>query len=361
MAILQVAHTTEIPGPVQFLERYFRKKGSDIFKIYHPLDESVDRFSRFAHGDQVLAEKRAPKGIIGYFSDFLATVRWMSRVKEPIEKAIGMNCFDVLPLILFKKRFNISEVIFFNTDFSRKRFGNPLLNCAYVSLDRFCAKRADKLCCNTKRTIGKRIEEGVDEKRIVHTPNGVFLDEIGKVDLSKKKFEKKILFIGHVSKAHGLQDIIKLLSDLDLKLEIIGSGDYESELRALAESLGIAEKVAFLGRKDRKDVIEYLKGFGGFGIAPYSLDGGDWVYYCDPVKVKEYLACGVPVIISDVPEVSSSMSDAGTGLVYSDGISLSRHLVTVSRMDNDEYDAILSKVNGFAGDAVDLGRAYRNI
>lgn len=347
MAIVQVAHTTEIPGPVQFLEKYFRKKGSDIYRIYHPLDESADRFSRFMHGDQILAEKRAPKGIIGYFSDFLATARWMSRVNQPIEKAIGMNCFDVLPLILFKKRFKISEVIFFNTDFSRKRFGNPLLNRAYVFLDRFCAKRADKLCCNTKRTISKRIDEGVDEKKIVYTPNGVFLDEIGEVDLSKKRFEKKILFIGHVSKAHGLQDVIKLLPDLDLKLEIIGSGDYESELKALAERLRVYGKVAFLGRKDRKDVIEYLKGFGGFGIAPYSLDGGDWVYYCDPVKVKEYLACGVPVIISDFPEVAIDLKEKGIGMSYCNLDEAKTVLAMASGFDNERYAEMMTNIEGY--------------
>jgi glycosyltransferase involved in cell wall biosynthesis len=67
-----------------------------------------------------------------------------------------------------------------------------------------------------------------------------------------------------------------------------------------------------------------MQKFSGFGLAPYTLDN-KWTYYCSPMKVVEYLACGVPVLMSSVPEISSYIKENGLGIVYSkldlDGIS----------------------------------------
>lgn len=55
--IVQVAHITKIPGPVQFLANYItRKKGVDFYQIYHPLNQSSLPKSVFIHNKKIIGE-----------------------------------------------------------------------------------------------------------------------------------------------------------------------------------------------------------------------------------------------------------------------------------------------------------------
>jgi len=168
--IIQIAHITRTPGPVQFLADYLRNKTENFYRIYHPL-ESIGKISSvLMKGDKIIKEKKARGNIFSnYIANFFISLKWLKEIKEPIDLAIGMNCFDVFPLIIMKKRCRIKKIFFFNTDFSRHRFKNFSLNKVYVWLDKFCAKKADLIGCNTKRTILKRIKEGVNNLRC-HNP-----------------------------------------------------------------------------------------------------------------------------------------------------------------------------------------------
>lgn len=350
MRVLLVAHVTEIPGPVQSLARFFESKKIDFYKMYFPIEEAKINTSSLYRNKKLLKEKIIHlRGPVRYLIDFFNTFFWLREVKLPIDKALGTNCLSVFPLILFRRMFGIGEVIFFGSDYARRRFSNKLLNFLYITLDRFCAKRADKVCCNSLRTIEARIKEGIKKRKIIYTPNGVFLRDIGDLKPEAKKFVKKILFIGHLSRTHGLQEIIVLLPHLEMKLDIIGSGPYEDFLKRKVNSLGLERKVNFLGFKPHSEVIAYLKKFSGFGLAPYLLEenGPDWVKYCDPVKVKEYLACLVPIIISNVPEIAMVIKERKMGFVYSNSHSLKETIGKISKLRKSSYDQMLENIFNF--------------
>lgn len=273
--IVQVAHVTKIPGPVQILAEYIQeKKDVEFYQILHPLNGSGISHSEFLVNKEKLAQKKTKfKGLLEYADNYFETMKWLKRVEGPIDTAIGMNPFDALPLILLKRRLKIRKVVLFGTDFSRKRFKNPMVNSIYVRIDRFCAKKADLVCCNTRRAIEARMKEGVFREKLILTPNGVFWDKIGIVP-KKRVFEKKLVYIGHLSKSHGLADIIKLISGTNLRVDIIGLGPAENELRNSAKEYKVAEKIIFLGKLSHDQVIEYLKSFSGLALAPYNLEDG---------------------------------------------------------------------------------------
>lgn len=75
---------------------------------------------------------------------------------------------------------------------------------------------------------------------------------------------------------------VKAFNKLGLKLKIIGSGQQESELRAMAK-----DNIHFLGNVDREEVIRVLRGARAF-IFPGVEDFG--------ITPLEALAAGVPVI-----------------------------------------------------------------
>lgn len=355
--IVQIAHVTEIPGPVQTLARYIKKNSkADCFQILHPLDASIRESKMFSNGKALAQKKRRFFSALSYLYDFFLTIFWLGKIKGPVETAIGMNPFDTLPLVLRKKKFK--KVIFFGTDFSRKRFDNFILNCVYVAIDKYCAKKADVVCCNTQRAIEARTKNSVSKNKLVFMPNGVFLDEIGAIP-PKKTFEKKLVYVGHLSKDRGLVDIIKILGDAGLALDIIGFGPAEKELRNIARKYNLADKVVFLGRFDHDQVIEYLKNFSGFALAPYNSES-DWTFYCDPVKAKEYLACGIPVIISAIPEISEMIARHKLGFVYIDIARLKDILSEIKQADSEDYFKLAGNVARYKKD-FDLNIIYKKI
>ena len=356
--VIQVAHITQTPGPVQFLADYLiKEKGANLYQIYHPLNQDSLPKSFLAHNQKIIKELnfRAP-AIIRYFIDAIITSYWLLKLPEEVDLGIGMNCFDTLPLIIFRKK--IKKIIFFNTDFSRKRFNNPLINSLYVKVDQFCAKKADLLCCNTQRTIRARTSEGVDKKKLLFTPNGVFFNLLGKVN-PHKTYKKSLFYIGYISKEHGLQRVIKLLPKFDISLVIAGGGEYENELKQLVRKLKLENKVKFLGRIEHNKVIEKLKKFSGFGLAPYN-DSNEWTKYCDPVKVKEYLSCFVPVIISDIPEVARLVKEKRLGFVYKDEKDLAKIIKLITEMKQDEYQELLDNIKNVRS-SFDLEIIYEKI
>lgn len=90
-----------------------------------------------------------------------------------------------------------------------------------------------------------------------------------------------------------------------LRLVCIGGGERAAELRELAETLGIAEQVRFLGM--RRDVPALLPG----------LDIGclSSRYECSPLSVVEAMAAGMPVVATDVGTVRDMVSEGDEGFV----------------------------------------------
>jgi glycosyltransferase involved in cell wall biosynthesis len=98
-------------------------------------------------------------------------------------------------------------------------------------------------------------------------------------------------------------------------LTVIGGGPYEQDLRRLAASLGLGGAVEFKGFvAEHAQVLASLPAYR-VGIAPYLADGGaNYSYWADPAKPKEYLAAGLPVVITRVPEISERIAAEPMGL-----------------------------------------------
>jgi glycosyltransferase involved in cell wall biosynthesis len=58
--------------------------------------------------------------------------------------------------------------------------------------------------------------------------------------------------------------------------------------------------VHLLGRREHRDLPAYCKGFD-VGLIPYRVD--ERMPFVNPIKLREYLSAGLPVVSTDVPEV----------------------------------------------------------
>jgi glycosyltransferase involved in cell wall biosynthesis len=95
----------------------------------------------------------------------------------------------------------------------------------------------------------------------------------------------------------------------DLRLHLVGDAYRSSripEFRAVADRLGIADKVTFVGSVKTSDVPAHLARASVLVLArPQSLQADAGM----PTKVAEYLASGVPVVITQTGEIAGFLDD----------------------------------------------------
>ncbi|MGZ3255017.1 MAG: glycosyltransferase family 4 protein, partial [Burkholderiaceae bacterium] len=163
--------------------------------------------------------------------------------------------------------------------------------------------------CNALKT--EMVQLGVDPDRITPLRNGVDLQRFQPVDreavrktLGMAQFT--LLSVGLLEARKGHDVIIQALPRLqDVKLLIAGSGPDRRKLEELAQQLGVADRVTFLGPVPQAELRNYYGGADALVLAS-SREG--WANV-----LLESMACGTPVVASNVwgtPEVVAS-PDAG--------------------------------------------------
>lgn len=310
--IFILSHNSEIPGPIDYYHRYLVKIGYRIIKLEHPLDNYQERSTVFCNKNNIIKIKRSNDfGIFNLFIDFYISLKFV--LKNNFDIFIGANNFDTFISLVSRKIFRkkIEKIVYFGTDFSEDRFKNKALNKIYFFIESICCRYSDLIVSNTKRAENKRLEFGLKKEKSMVIPNGVLLD---KEDFNKKELNKNnFIFIGSVTREHGLYDLIETIHPLIKRLVLIGYGDDWNRVIGICKEKSI--KIETHCKKDHKFCIDYLKTFNGFGLAPYNLDS-KWTYYCSPLKVVEYIACGLPVLMSSLPEIASYVKENILGVVY---------------------------------------------
>ena len=99
------------------------------------------------------------------------------------------------------------------------------------------------------------------------------------------------------------------LRDLPWQLDLVGEGPLLSQTRTLAASLGLEDRVHFLGQ--RMDVDRILAN------AQVGLLITNWEGF--PLSILEAMRANLPVVASGVGGVSESVTDGVTGFVVPQG------------------------------------------
>ena len=146
-------------------------------------------------------------------------------------------------------------------------------------------------------------------------PTGINLTDFQPNELKEavaSNNDKIISYIGRLEYPKRISEIIYAFSiatskDPLLKLYIAGEGNQLNSLISKVEVLQIKDKVFFTGLLTKSEVYNLInKSLAGI-LLSYS-EGS-------PVSVKEFLACGKPVIVNNVGDVADYIIDGKTGQI----------------------------------------------
>lgn len=178
---------------------------------------------------------------------------------------------------------------------------------------------ADLFLCYTERAKRVLIQEGVNESKIKVIKLGVNVNRF-KPPLKKQNQSSTILFVGRLVDEKGILDLLEAFINLkkhgfkDIKLEIVGRGVLEKEIKRKIKLFGLSDKVR-MTNKSYKDMPLVYQNADIF-VLP-SKKTKTWEEQYGMVLI-EAMASGLPIIASKsgaIPEILRNC-----GLYFNEGV-----------------------------------------
>lgn len=181
------------------------------------------------------------------------------------------------------------------------------------------------LCEGIKRDLEAR---GVDPSRIVTVPNGVdgerFEPAERDPELARKLgFEGKTVvgYVGTFFRFEGLSLLLRALDRLTRENDsvrgmIVGHGETEGEMQALAKELGLGDRVKLVGKVPPADVRRY---YGLTDVLCYPRERHRITELTTPLKPLEALAMQKAIVVSDVGGLLELVVPDETALTFKAG------------------------------------------
>ncbi len=135
----------------------------------------------------------------------------------------------------------------------------------------------------------------------------------------------RMMFVGRVIEAKGLTVLFEAMKSLtpslpNLTLTVVGDGPDRSRLESRARSMGLGDRVEFVGAKSQSEVAKLLSSAEIF-VLPSFAEGV-------PVVIMEALGSGVPVVASFVGGIPELIEHDKTGFLVRPGdpVRLAEHI-----------------------------------
>jgi len=127
-------------------------------------------------------------------------------------------------------------------------------------------------------------------------------------------------FVGSLKQWHGLDILLEAFREAfavmpELHLLIVGEGPMRGWIEGFREGANLTDHITLTGWVDNQRLPTIIKNMH-ISVAPYpKLDD----FYFSPLKLFEYFAMGVPVIASDIGQISQIIEHKKTGLLCEPG------------------------------------------
>lgn len=318
-----------IEGPYSSINYALKSIGFNVETCQIPLDdfENPIIYGRSKKSKKLHLSKYLGKiAFLKYFIDFIITtlilIRFNLTYKKNKRLVIGIDPLSSLAPALLKKIFDY-ELIYYCVDFNKTRFNNNLLQWIYEKADKISSVKADQVwvICEALKDYKKRYYK-TDS---IYIPNSsVFNDQFYKQG-KKLKTGNKVAWSGSCITHNQLEMLFMIFSLLqkikpDLEFHIVPTSKYEEFKKKCLDYKLQNFKVYRL--KSRSE-WQRLAAKCDIGIAIYDPDFGS-TKFIEPLKIWDFMMCGLPFIISNEPSLSREIVKSGVAYILSPKNKISR-------------------------------------
>ena len=300
LLVSHVYHTKSgfVYGPVNVIEDYLKNKKKEYKLVKYPL---VSKFPLIV------------KSIYEVLNTFFVGLQYKA------DLFIGIDPLNAFSGVILKKLHIIKKTIFYCVDYTPTRFKNKFVNSVYLWMDQICANNSDEVWNVSMRIMNLRKEQGISKERIKYVPNSPRFSDCTRLPENRINKNQIVMVTGltHSPVFDLVLKSIKIVTQKipGLKLVVIGTGPYQDKLINKIQKIGLDNNIELLGQLENKKLLKKVAE-SHLALAIYSFSKEySWVYYGDSKKAREYLACGVPVIITDVVGTSADVERYKSGIV----------------------------------------------
>jgi len=211
----------------------------------------------------------------------------------------------------------------------------------YRFLIAFTWKKVDRIVAISKEICNELISHRIHTEKVINIPNSVDTEYFTPSEAKSWKNPFQILFVGRLTEAKGVDVLLEALKNIttkgynDLLLTVVGDGDLRKELENMALSLDLKKYVKFTGYQ--KDVMEYYH-TSDILVLPSNWEGL-------PLVLLEGMACGLPVVASNLSGNREGIEDGINGYLFAPGNTdeLSERLIFL--IDHPEKAKQMGRIN----------------
>jgi PEP-CTERM/exosortase A-associated glycosyltransferase len=194
------------------------------------------------------------------------------------------------------------------------------------SLETRAVRAANQVVTICQGLRGDLISRGIPDEKIGVVPNAVDIEHFSLSTGPDPELKTRlgldgcrvIGFLGSYYAYEGLDLLIAALPQIleqapDVRLLLVGGGPQEANLKTQAQSLGLADKVVFVGRVPHGEVSRY---YDLVDLLAYPRHAMRLTELVTPLKPLEAMAQGHLLIASDVGGHKELIEDGATGFLF---------------------------------------------
>jgi N-acetyl-alpha-D-glucosaminyl L-malate synthase BshA len=199
------------------------------------------------------------------------------------------------------------------TNFQNHPFYKRLITFSLVNSNKTIA--VSEYIAKTMKSLGSNPENLIILRNTINTNR---FKPLRNLNLRKSyNIEDKeilILFVGYLDVFKGIFELLEAFFELyennkNLKLMMVGNGPKETNLKMKVHEKDLENSVIFTGRIPPVDIHSYYQAADIFVLPSYTDAGGP------PIVVMEAMACGLPIIGTNVGGIPEGIEDGMNGFI----------------------------------------------